>query len=223
MIISIVNPKGGVGKSTLAHCLAYSEAVRRRFRRVALIEADPQGTLAAWAAEREARGLPAIKHVEFLQLLSERPAHLAERLRSVKADLIVLDVPGESIPRFWTRAALELADRAVIPLRPSAKDEQALEDVLLPVLEAVRADRRGRPSVFVVPSFVSPQAVPSNVRDYFGAWLPEYVTVTAPWSLRAGVQEYDRAGETLNEYAKHVRGMGRAVREVEAIAKALTK
>ncbi|HIA46560.1 MAG TPA: ParA family protein [Candidatus Hydrogenedentes bacterium] len=54
-IISIVNLKGGCGKSTTARCLAHSKAFRRAYKRIALVELDPQGTLAAWSAQRDGR------------------------------------------------------------------------------------------------------------------------------------------------------------------------
>jgi chromosome partitioning protein len=51
MIVSFLNQKGGVGKSTLSvNVAAY---LAKRSRKVLLIDADTQGTVAAWAALRE--------------------------------------------------------------------------------------------------------------------------------------------------------------------------
>ena len=51
MIVSFLNEKGGVGKSTLSvNVAAY---LAKKPRKVLLIDADTQGTVAAWAALRE--------------------------------------------------------------------------------------------------------------------------------------------------------------------------
>ena len=54
MIISALNQKGGVGKSTVAINLA---AVLARDARVLLVDSDPQGSSLSWSAAREAAPL----------------------------------------------------------------------------------------------------------------------------------------------------------------------
>ena len=51
MIISILNQKGGVGKTTLAVHLA--TGLSRQGGRVLLIDADPQTSALDWSASRE--------------------------------------------------------------------------------------------------------------------------------------------------------------------------
>lgn len=55
MIISLLNQKGGVGKTTLAIHLA--TGIARQKKRVLLIDADPQASSLDWSATREADGL----------------------------------------------------------------------------------------------------------------------------------------------------------------------
>ena len=52
-VITIAQQKGGAGKTTLAAQLAVVWA--RQGRRLAVVDIDPQGSLAAWAALRRAR------------------------------------------------------------------------------------------------------------------------------------------------------------------------
>ena len=54
-IIAVGNLKGGTGKSTIAVNLA--SCLAERERSVALIDADPQGTAAAWLREGPPPGL----------------------------------------------------------------------------------------------------------------------------------------------------------------------
>ncbi|RYF38499.1 MAG: chromosome partitioning protein ParA, partial [Cytophagaceae bacterium] len=63
MILLLGGEKGGSGKSCLAQNLAVW--LQARGGDVLLLDADPQGTTADWAAERSAQGdLPAIPVVQ---------------------------------------------------------------------------------------------------------------------------------------------------------------
>ena len=56
MILSVLNQKGGVGKTTLSITLAAAWAGRKH--RVLLVDADPQGSALDWVATRGDRASP---------------------------------------------------------------------------------------------------------------------------------------------------------------------
>ena len=85
-VIAFASQKGGSGKTTLAGHVAV-EAERAGAGRVALVDADPQGSLAAWWNEREA-ATPV-----FMSTTVERLAENMAKLRSPGIDLPITDTP----------------------------------------------------------------------------------------------------------------------------------
>ena len=86
--ISIVNTKGGVGKTTTAVYLATALAAQYR---VILLDADPQGSATSWATDAFEAG----DQLDF----EVRPANapIVRRCRDIDADLVIIDTPpGDS-------------------------------------------------------------------------------------------------------------------------------
>lgn len=123
-IISIVSSKGGVGKTTLTSALAV--AASKDGKRVALVDLDPQGSLASWHARRKDNGLTLISD-------ADKASDAVEGLDG-KFDYIFIDTP----PAFLATIedAIEACDAAIIPLRPSALDIVASEDAVIMAREA---------------------------------------------------------------------------------------
>jgi chromosome partitioning protein len=117
LVITIAQRKGGAGKTTLAAQLAVAWV--RQGARVAVLDIDPQGSLAAWVDLRRARlGAEAIGF-EFAALPGWRAAQwIEDRARS--ADLVVIDNP----PHAETEAqiAVRAAGLVLIPVQPSPLD-----------------------------------------------------------------------------------------------------
>jgi chromosome partitioning protein len=117
LVITIAQRKGGAGKTTLAAQLAV--AWLRQGLRIALLDIDPQGSLAAWVDLRRSRlGAEAVGF-EFASLPGWRAAQwIEDRARS--ADLVVIDNP----PHAETEAqiAVRAAGLVLIPVQPSPLD-----------------------------------------------------------------------------------------------------
>jgi chromosome partitioning protein len=123
-VIVIANPKGGVGKSTLATNLA--GCLARQGHRVMLGDIDAQQSSRSWLALRPP-GLPAIAAWDL------GPDRIARPPRGVTH--VVLDTPAGMAPAQLQRA-LRIADRLIVPLQPSMFDILATQAFLqqLPAL-----------------------------------------------------------------------------------------
>jgi chromosome partitioning protein len=123
-VISIVSSKGGVGKTTLTSALAVAAASEGK--RVALVDLDPQGSLAAWHARRKDSGLTIVTD-------ADKASDAVEDLGD-EFDYIFIDTPPAFIATI--EDAIEACDAAIIPLRPSALDIIASEDAVIMAREA---------------------------------------------------------------------------------------
>jgi chromosome partitioning protein len=136
-VLVFASQKGGSGKTTLSGHIAV-EAERSGDGPVALIDTDPQGSLAKWWNARAA-STPAFAHCT----LDELDACL-DHLRGLGFKLIVVDTPPavtQTISHVVARA-----DMVVVPTRPSPHDLRAVG----PTVDI--ADALGKPLVFVVNS-----------------------------------------------------------------------
>ena len=134
-VIVFASQKGGSGKTTLSGHIAV-EAERQGAGPVALIDTDPQGSLAKWWNVRQDPS-PA-----FIQSVFSNLFHDLDSARDEGFRLVVIDTPPAV-----TRAISEVvsfADIVVAPTRPSPHDLRAVG----PTVDI--AEARGKPLIFVV-------------------------------------------------------------------------
>ncbi len=113
LVLAVASQKGGSGKTTLAGHLAV-EAERQGAGPVALIDTDPQGSLAAWWNSRTA------ETPVFVETYVSRLAEDLEKLRAAGVQLVVIDTPPAI-----TNTIVEVvraSDMVLIPVRPSPHD-----------------------------------------------------------------------------------------------------
>ena len=117
LVITVAQQKGGAGKSTLAAQLTVAWA--RRGKRVAVLDIDPQASLAAWVGLRRARLGDVGIGFDFAAMPGWRAAPWIEE-RAGSCDLVVVDSPPHG--DLEARIAVRAASLVVVPLQPSPLD-----------------------------------------------------------------------------------------------------
>jgi len=116
-ILTIASQKGGTGKSTLTAHLAV-EAEQRGAGPVAVVDTDPQGSLAAWWNQRAAE-TPLFAAADVARLAEHMAALQRERV-----NLVIIDTPPALLDTI--RTAIDVASVILIPARPSPHDLRAV-------------------------------------------------------------------------------------------------
>lgn len=115
-VIVLASQKGGVGKTTLSGHLSVQAASDGA--KVALIDTDPQGSLAAWWNARK----------------NEQPIYVSSSIAKLESDIETLKQAGfdylfvDTPPAVTStiKSVVELADLVVIPTRASPHDLRAV-------------------------------------------------------------------------------------------------
>ena len=136
-VIVVANPKGGVGKSTLATNLAGYFAAEGEW--VALADLDKQRSSHAWLSLR----VDTLPKIEEWVIDIDTPAKPPKGLEKA-----VVDTPA-GVHGNRLALALELADKVIVPLQPSMFDILATQDFLAKLAKE-KAVRKGAIQVGVV-------------------------------------------------------------------------
>ncbi len=195
--IAILGQKGGTGKTTVATALAV-RAVQDGIN-VALLDLDPQASARKWA-KRRGNDTPAVARRDPYEV-----AETLDTLRQGGAELVIIDTPGKI--ETAATAAAKNADLALIPVRTTALDLDALDDFG----DLLRLS--GDP-----PAYVVLNAVPAQGRAHESARQvveKKHGLKVCPVNLgqRAAFAAAMINGQTATEYEPH----GKAAREIEAL------
>ena len=127
IVITVAQQKGGAGKTTLAANLAAALlGGKAPAKRVAILDIDPQRSLARWHAIRTARTPPPAP-LGFSDLAGWRLAAELDRLKR-QHDIVLVDSPPQIDAD--ARRAIRGANLVVVPIQPSPPDLWAAEGTL---------------------------------------------------------------------------------------------
>ena len=125
MIISFLNQKGGVGKTTLA--LNVAAQLARRGRKVLLIDADKQASASTWAGLREEAPF---------QVVNMARANMARDALKLAADYTHTIIDGPPHAQEVARSCIIASDFVVLPIEPSGLSAWASDLTVTQVREA---------------------------------------------------------------------------------------
>lgn len=129
MIVSLLQQKGGVGKTTLAVHLAAAIMSMRSDLVVAIADADPQASASAWLKSGSA-GIQAVRVAA-----DNEGKNLLAELKAISADLVILDLPP-ALATISLRSALH-SQLLLIPSGPSSVDLRATRSAVELAQEAM--------------------------------------------------------------------------------------
>ncbi len=139
--ITVTQRKGGVGKTTIAICIAAELA--RRGNDVVLVDSDAQRSASQWA---EPGNLEFPVYEMALGQISV--SAWAREVRNIQAGLVVIDTAPNAREM---GASIALANLILVPCTPSGLDLDATLQTLA-IIDAAREHRRDQIQVILVPN-----------------------------------------------------------------------
>lgn len=159
MIVSILNQKGGVGKTTISTNLA--RAMQLRKYEVLLVDSDPQGSARDWNVEGKG---------EVLNVIGlDRPT-LDRDIKAVTYDYDWVFIDGAPGLTSMAMAAIKCSDIILIPVQPSPYDLWATEDLIGLVSERIAWSGDKVKAAFVISCQIPNTLISKDIREILGQY-----------------------------------------------------
>jgi chromosome partitioning protein len=210
-VISLVNQKGGVSKSTTSVHLAYW-LISKQKRKTLLIDADSQRSSSLWVEGMEGVKIP----VEVIG----SPDDLLERIPELAChyDYVIVDGPASLSEA--TRAILFRSDLAFIPVQPTGVDLRSASDAMRLVKQA-QSVRGGLPKAVM---FLSRAVKGTKLKDEAIALLgknPEAILLDTVIHQKQAIA--DTSGQSATVWELPGRPASESASEYEELFKELFK
>jgi len=201
MIISFLNQKGGVGKTTLS--INVAGYLARQGHRVLLIDADKQASASTWASIRDESPF---------QVVSLARANMAKDAMKMAEDYTHTVIDGPPHAEEIARSCIIASDFVALPIEPSGLSTWASDLTVKQVREA----QEFKPSLecgFVVSRKIGKTVIGRDIRNL--AAQANVPILNAEIEQRVAFAESLTMGQTIFEWAPE----SAAAREIEALVK----
>ena len=198
-VISVLNQKGGSGKTTIATHLA--RAIQLKGFSVLLVDSDPQGSSRDWAAVNEENPVPVVG--------IDRPTIERDLKRIAEKDYVIID--GAPQAADLAISAIKASDIIIIPVQPSPYDIWATSDLVDLVKQRIEMTDGKLKAVFVVSRTIKGTKIGKEISvalsDYDLPVLKTSITqrVIYPTSASIGSSVLDE--EPTGEAAKEINNL----------------
>lgn len=205
MIISFLNQKGGVGKTTLS--VSVAGCLARLGHRVLLIDADKQGSATTWASLREDAPF---------QVVSMARANMARDALKLAQDYTHAIIDGPPHAEEIARSCIVASDFVALPIEPSGLSTWASDLTVRQVKEAQELKPQLKCG-FVVSRKIGKTVIGRDIRNMAAeAGLP---ILESEIEQRVAFAEGMTMGQTIFEWA----GSSIAAREIEHLTKEIAR
>jgi len=190
-VITLLQQKGGVGKTTTSVHLAAALASMHPHLRIVVADADPQGSASIWIN----RGNGGAGISVFTVAADGDGRNLKEELEAILADVVVIDLPP-ALEAVSIRAAIR-SDLLLVPTGPSVVDLAATKSAVSICKEALELDPAKR--YLLIPNRVQHNTASGReLRQALAFWGP---VSEATLTLRIAFAEAAAVGLGVTQYA----------------------
>lgn len=186
-VISLINQKGGAGKTT--NVISLAGAFTKMGYNVAIVDSDTQGNMRDWKAVNEDNPIPVLG--------IDRPTIHNDIKSLARFDIVLID--GAPTVEAMSASAIKASDLAIIPVQPSPLDIWATADLVDLVKTRIEITDGKLQAAFLVSRVVANTTIGKEISDILAKYeLP--VLDTAMSSL-TDFSSCIKHGKTVIEYA----------------------
>jgi chromosome partitioning protein len=204
-VITVAQPKGGPGKSTIALLLGLTFSADST---VALLDADPNQPLVTWA-----EGLDLGSNLRVVEVPHKRDVAAAIEQANTQSEVVIVDTEGIADLRILS--AINASDLVLLPCQGSILDQQSAVDLI----QAIR-NQKHQPYHAVVMNRTSAAIRPKDLTATIEQFKAYGIAVLETEILeRTAYRSLFSFGTTFNGLAAEgVTGVNRAIDNASALA-----